>query len=206
MSGNSNFPTGLDDDASLIDVVDGTTAVTASHHNNLKEAIKALETKLGIHNTGSASSVDYRLGHPTDSHRHDGASGQGRTINPSIFGGFPQARQVVPWFYQGSIPSGASLGAPFAIGKTLSIENVSVQVRRAPSGATLAFDINFGATSLWFASQGNRPILVAGTNAYGNASPNLVTYASGTPIVIDADTVGTSEPGTDLSIMFVFRE
>jgi hypothetical protein len=79
-------------------------------------------------------------------------------------------------------------------------------MRRAPSGATAAFDINFGATSLWVASQGLRPIFPAGTGTYSSASPNLITYPSGALIAIDADKVGTNEPGSDISIIFVFRE
>lgn len=206
MSGNSNFPTAIDDDTSLLNVTDGVSSLAASHHNNLKEAVKALEAKVGIYNSGTPTALDYRLGHPTGSHKHDGASGQGAPISPSALVGFVAPRYVVPWYYQGSIPSGASLGAPVSFGKTAQLESVQVRLRLAPSGATAAFDINFGPTSLWAASQGARPILPAGSAVYMNASPNYVTYPSGTPIVIDADKVGTNEPGTDLSIVFVFKD
>ena len=80
MAGNTNFPTGLDDNTSLLDVTDGVTALQAAHHNNLKESIKALEVKVGIDNTAVDTTLDYRLGHPTFGHSHDGASGQGVAI------------------------------------------------------------------------------------------------------------------------------
>lgn len=80
MAGNTNFPTALDDDSSLIDVTDGVTAIEAAHHNNLKEAVKALQAKVGIFNTAAPTAIDYRLGHPSFGHRHDGASGQGVLI------------------------------------------------------------------------------------------------------------------------------
>jgi len=225
MSGQANFPTGLDDDTSLYEVVDSTTALIAAHHNNIKAGVIAIERKLGIDQTSSPTSIDYRLGSPTNSHRHDGASGQGQAINPSTIlvpsGGQPSGltladhlvdanlhtkRIVVPWYYQGSIPSGASLGAPFSFGKTMQVESVSARLRRAPSGATTALDINIGATSLWQASQGFRPIFPVGTIGWANASPNLITYPSGALVAIDADVVGTNEPGSDLSIFFVFKE
>lgn len=213
MSGNTNFPTAVDDDASLIDVIDGTTTIVAAHHNNLKEAAKAIEAKIGIYNSAVPTSLDYRLGHPTGGHKHNGASGQGGTIAASSIGGLASAmydavppRHILPWYYQGSAPSGASLGAPLVIGRTLQIESVQAQLRRAPSGATAAFDVNFGPTSLWAASQLFRPIFAPGTPTYQNASPNLVTYPSGTLITVDADKVGTNEPGSDISIIFVFRE
>jgi hypothetical protein len=76
MSGAANFPTGLDDDASLLNVTDGVTTLQASHHNNMKEAIKAIQQKLGIFSTVAPTSIDYRLGNATDGHHHNGASGQ----------------------------------------------------------------------------------------------------------------------------------
>ena len=45
MSGQSNFPTALDSDSSLFDVADGVNSLLAAHHNNLKEAIKAMQAK-----------------------------------------------------------------------------------------------------------------------------------------------------------------
>lgn len=81
MAGNTNFPTALDDDSSLYDVTDAVHTLQAAHHNNPKEAIKALEAKVGIFGTSSPTALDYRIGNPTNSHRHDGASGQGMPIN-----------------------------------------------------------------------------------------------------------------------------
>jgi hypothetical protein len=236
MSGQTNFPTGLDDDTSLYNVIDSTTALIAAHHNNIKEGVKAIERKLGIDQTSSPTSIDYRLGSPTNSHRHDGASGQGLAINPSTIlvpsGGFPSGlsladhlssptlhrattldflapsivRQVISWYYQGSVLNGASMGAPFSFGRTMQLESVTARLRRAPSGATTALDINIDATSVWQASQGLRPIFPAGTIGYANASPNLITYPSGALMVVDTDAVGSNDPGQDLSIFFVFKE
>lgn len=206
MGGAANFPTALDDDTSLIDVTDGVTAIAAAQHNNLKEAVKKLEAKVGIYSSAAPTALDFRLGNPTGSHRHDGASGQGQPVSASALTGFIAPHQVVAWFYQGSVPSGASLGAPMSFGRTMQIESVRAQMRLAPSGATAAFDVNFGPTSLWAASQLFRPIFPAGTPTFSSASANLITYPSGALITVDADKVGTSEPGSDVSIIFVFRE
>ena len=206
MGGNTNFPTALDDDASLFDVTDGSSTIQAAHHNNLKEAIKKMQSKIGIFNSGSPTSLDFRLGDPTGGHSHNGASGNGGPLSASALTGGISFVHVVPWYYQGSVPSGASLGAPIALPQTRQVLSVAAQMRRAPSGATAAFDINFGATSLWAASQGLRPIFAPGANIAVVGTPNLGTYPSGTLIVIDADKVGTSEPGQDLSIVFTFRD
>ena len=222
MSGVTNYPSALDDDTSLIDVTNNVTAVSAPHHNNLKEAVKALESKLGIYSTAVPTTIDYRLGNATAGHGHNAASGQGPKINPTALvvpsGGYPDGgslydhlmdrpRHIIQWGYQGSVPSGASLGSPMAFPRTMQIVSIMVTMRRAPSGATAAFDVNVGPTSLWQASQGNRPIFPAGTlGPYGHASPNFVTYPSGAMFVIDADKVGTNEPSSDINFIFIFKD
>jgi hypothetical protein len=229
MSGITSFPTALDDDSSLLDVTDASSQVLASHHNNLKEAVKAIEKKIGIFGTGAPTSLDFRLSDPTLGHRHDGASGAGGILQPSaipapsgaaggatsLFGHLMDQtlhsasavrRHVVPWDYQGSLASGPSIGAPFSFGLTAQIESVQGQMRRSPSGATTALTVRFGATALWGASVGLRPIFAPGTNGYAGASPNLGTYPSGARIQVDVDTVGSNDPGQDLRLTFVFKE
>lgn len=199
MSGQANFPTALDDDASLFDVVDGSTTINAAQHNNLKEAIKALETKVGILGTSSPTALDYRLGNP-GGHIHNGASGQGPMIVPStaIFMQMP-----IP----GSVASGPNRGMPFSFGRSLILESYSGLIRLAPSGATTAIDIKFGVTSLMTASVGLKPALAPGATAFFQPSPNLMTYASGVAITVDfGPGMGTNNPGQDLTISFVFRE
>lgn len=212
MSGNTNFPTALDDDSSLFNVSDGVSTVQASHHNNLKEALKAIEKKVGIDLTSSPTSLDFRLGDPTTSHRHDGASGQGQKIAASsiqIASGalVPGRRQyALSAHLVGTAIVGANAGFPFSIGRTAILESVRANLRRGPSGATTAFDVNIGPTSIWTATQGDRPIFAPGATNYGHASPNLVTAPSGAIFTIDVDAVGSNDPGRDLTLVFVFRE
>lgn len=199
MSGQANFPTALDDDVSLYDVVDGVTSMVAAHHNNLKEAVKALEARVGILASGAPTSLDYRIGNPTGGHQHNGASGQGPRIVPStaIFMQVP-----VP----GSIASGPNRGMPFAFGRSLILESFMGVARVAPSGATTAIDIRFGATSLMVASTGLKPALAPGATYFAQPSPNVMTYPSGAIVSVDFGPVGSNNPAQDLTITFVFRE
>lgn len=250
MSGAANFPTALDDDTSLLDVTDGVSSLLASHHNNLKEAVKALEKKVGIDHTTSPTALDYRLGSPTDGHRHDGASGQGPVLSPSNFqipsGGHPSGgnlydhlahaslhmvtqmsgtgiasmvdpriifvpttvpRYVHTVHHQGSLPAvGANALAPFSMPRTVVLEAIHGNIRRGPSGATTALDVNVGPTSIYVASQGLRPIFNPGATVYRNASPNYVTIPSGVIITTDVDAIGSNDPGQDLTLVFLFRE
>lgn len=231
MAGNTNFPTSLDDNTSLIDVTNGVTSLEAAHHNNLKEAIKALETKVGVDFTLVPTTLDYRLGHPTNGHRHDGASGQGPQINPSTVpapsGAYPSGAlnlhdhlmsfhpTIVPsvinrWTEQiqlhGSALVGSNLAAPVVMGRTAIIENVSAALRRGASGATAAFIARVGPTNIHGASVGLGIRFAPGATRYGQPSPNLGTYPSGAIITLDAEAVGSNDPGQDLSVIFVFRE
>lgn len=222
MAGNTNFPTALDDDTSLINVTDGTTNLQAAQHNNLKEAVKRIQEKVGIYLTGVPTSLDYRIGHPTDSHRHDGASGHGRNINPSTIshpswgnvhnfmepGATHHADRLIAQMHlHGSAQVGSNLAAPIIIGRTLRIESISAALRRGPSGATAGFIVRVGPTSVLFESSPASSIKFApGATAFRRTSVNHVTYPSGAVITLDADFVGSSAPGEDLSVTFIFRD
>lgn len=226
MAGQTNFPTALDDDVSLYDVSDGVSSLMAAHHNNMKEAIKAIETKLGINITSSVTTIDYRLGHPTGSHDHDGASGMGVQINPSTMmvptGGVPSGLTLfdhmmasayhspdhyIQLFVPGSIASGTNRsGFPVGLVRPFQLISYSVMARVAPSGATTSFYIMMGATSTMAASIGLRPVLRPGATSHFQASPNLVSVPSGAIIRLDVDKVGSNDPGRDISVLFRFRE
>lgn len=214
MSGNTNFPTALDDDTSLLDVTDGVTNLQASHHNNPKEAIKALEAKVGIRSTDAPTALDYRIGNPTNSHRHDGASGQGMPINPTnvlfddgrALADVGRNRLAQTIRQVGSAGVGSNVAGPVALGRTMVIENISAVLRRGPSGATAAFKVLVGPTNIYGASVGLGIRFAPGATKYGHASPNVTTYPSGTIITLDTEAVGSSDPGQDLSVIFVFRD
>lgn len=219
----ANFPTSLDDNSTLHEVVDGVTEIVDEHHNNPKDAIIALEHKVGIYNTSVPTAIDYRLGHPTGGHRHDGASGQGPAINPTAFGlaatgiatlsggiiSVPTQipRYILPMTQVGSIGVGSKIAAPVILGRTMQIESVQAGLRRGPSGATTALIIRVGPTHIFGASVGFGVRFAPGATAYrSSATPNLITAPSGAVVTLDAEAVGSSDPGQDTGITIFFRE
>lgn len=214
MGGAANYPTALDDDTSLGNVTDGSSTIQAAHHNNLKEALKAIEAKLGIRNSAAPTSIDYRLGNPTGSHDHNGASGHGAQISPSSWLGLPTlvsdlSRFRLQTMFMGAKDAIASNALPpMYVDRTVQIETFSFIGDIGPSGGTSAYDVNLGATSLWYASQGFRPMFFATS---GNAratfgTPNTVTIPSGSMLHVDVDSVGANKGVSNPSIIFVFRE
>lgn len=221
MSGNTNFPTALDDDTSLFDVTDGTSTLQGAHHNNIKEAIKAIQRKIGIYLTDAPTALDYRIGNPTNSHRHDGASGQGRAINPSTISHpswgnlytFMQPgatvnpkRLTLTLHNHGSAQVGSNLAAPVILNRTMIIESVAGALRRGPSGATTGFIVRVGPTNLYEGNPGSGIRFSPGATTFRNASPPLGTYPSGAVMTLDTEFIGSSAPGEDLSVVLVFRE
>lgn len=235
MAGVSNFPTGLDDSASLGDVTDNVTPIQAAHHNNMRASIEALELKVGVYASADADSLDFRLGNATAGHSHDGASGQGPPISPSsvlagdeAVGGYQTAAdhmaaealhgggggvagyRFAQTFRQGSIPSGGGFAAiPIdpGLGNDQTIIAIYAMLRRPPSGATTVIDVNFGGTSIWHATQAERIMFAPGaTKVVKVTGWNATAYQSGAGITFDADVVGSNDPGQDLSLTFVFRD
>lgn len=222
MAGQTNFPTALDDNTSLYDVTDSVTSLVAAHHNNLKEAVKEIEKKIGIEQTTSPTSLDVRIGSPTLSHTHNGASGQAQAINASTIlvpsGGQPSGltladhlmvppRYLHHVYHAGSLPLATpNAFGPFSLPRTMQLEAIHGQLRRAPSGATTMLDVNVGPTSIFIASQGLRPGFAPGATSYRGASPNYMTFPSGVVITIDTDNLGSNDPGQDLTLTFMFRE
>lgn len=213
MSGNTNFPTALDDNTSLGDVVDNVTAVVASHHNNPKEAIKAMQAKIGIYNTSAPTSLDARLGHPTFGHDHNGASGHGLKIAASAIVGQLGATQlseplhIAQMFLVGTAIVGSKVTHPVVLGRTMQLLSIQGGLRKGPSGATAAFSILIGPSHTYGASVGFRPIFPPGATAYRSAAtPNVITYPSGAVITLDTQAVGSNEPGFDGSFTLFFRD
>ena len=213
MAGNTNFPTGLDDDTSLYNVTDNVDSLQAAHHNNIKEAIKAIEAKVGIDHTAVDTSLDFRLGNPTGGHSHDGASGQGPILGAGAIPEIPTSirRHIVKTFIPGSAASGANRGIPITVidgtgPDYLILEEVVAVARRAPSGATTTIDINYNGTSIWHATQPQRLFLNPGATYRWRDTFSTATWIIGQMITVDVDSVGSSAPGEDISINFVFRE
>lgn len=229
----ANFPTALDDDTSLHQVSDGVTQVLAAHHNNTKDAVKAIEAKIGIFNSAAPTSIDFRLGHPSTGHQHNAASGQGPRINASTIAvpaaGFPSGRTLYEHLTDAGIHSGdadgftrrivsglmmvgtavvgSNVAAPMVIGRTLQLESIQGALRRGPSGATAAFNVLFGPSHVYGASVGFRPAFAPGATAYrSTATPNVMTYPSGAIITLDTAAIGSNHAGNDLLITFIFRE
>jgi hypothetical protein len=205
----TNYPTTLDDDTSLGTVIDGSSAILAAHHNNLKDGVKALEAKLGIYGTSEPTSIDYRLGHPSSGHDHNGASGHGPKISASSVI-YPVANpfdRIITMDKTATMIVGSNVAPPLIMGRTMQLISVQAALQRGPSGATTAIKVLFGASNIYGASVGFGVRFPPGATAFrGSATPNVITYPSGAVITTDVEAVGSSDPGRDLKLTLIFRD
>lgn len=183
MSGAANFPTGLDDDTSLYDVTDNVTPIIAAHHNNIKEAVKLIERKIGIDGTAGVTTIDYRLGNPTGSHKHDGASGNAGAIDPTTIlipsGGFPSGGHLYDHLMSPTLHSPSGFLAT-GIASVLSPGLIFV-----PTTVTRRVAILTAGGSLVVASNRGMPVSFARTMMVEGVRANLRVGPSGATTAAD---------------------
>ena len=78
---------------------------------------------------------------------------------------------------------------------TISGVRVSVAVGKAPTGASIIFDVNKNTTTI-FTTQGNRPtIAISATKSSSLAVPDVTSLAAGDVLTVDVDQVGSTLAG-----------
>ncbi|MFG1817623.1 hypothetical protein ACGFIF_27955 [Kribbella sp. NPDC049174] len=85
------------------------------------------------------------------------------------------------------------------------VETVRAAVNTAPTGAALVVDVNKNGTTI-YTDQSDRPSIAAGTNsATGNDPAVTTTLAAGDYLTVDVDQIGSTAPGSDLTVTVRLR-
>jgi hypothetical protein len=81
-----------------------------------------------------------------------------------------------------------------------TILSVRASVGTSPTGSSLIVDVNVNGATI-FTTQANRPTIAAASSTSGKiTNMNVTTVASGAYLTIDVDQVGSTIPGTDLTV------
>lgn len=104
----------------------------------------------------------------------------------------------------GEIAVGAGLVRfPFPFVATLV--SVTAGIATPPTGAALIVDVHRNGTTI-FSTQANRPTIAAGANATAAApTPNTTAMAVGDYLTVDIDQVGSTVPGSNLTVQIYYR-
>jgi hypothetical protein len=105
-----------------------------------------------------------------------------------------------------TVPGTLSVGtgkAKFYIPGAITLGNVRASVGTAPTGADITIDVNKNGTTV-FTTQTNRPKIYAGQTLVSTSTPNITEFAAGDYITVDIDSIGSLNPGSDLTVQIEF--
>jgi hypothetical protein len=110
--------------------------------------------------------------------------------------------QVQVFTVPGTLSTGVGR-AKFFIPGPITLGNVRASVGTAPTGADITIDVNKNGTTV-FTTQLNRPKIYAGQTLVSTSTPNITEFSAGDYITVDIDTVGSLNPGSDLTVQIEF--
>lgn len=99
----------------------------------------------------------------------------------------------------GALATGTSQTPVLVAPKALTITKAYANVKTAPTGASILIDINKAGTTIW-STQANRLTIAAAATSDTETSFNTTTLAEGDVLTVDIDQVGSSVPGSDLTV------
>jgi len=105
-----------------------------------------------------------------------------------------------------TVPGTLSVGtgrAKFYIPGPITLGNVRASVGTAPTGADITIDVNKNGTTV-FTTQTNRPKIFAGQTLVSTSTPNITEFTTGDFITVDIDSIGSLNPGSDLTVQIEF--
>jgi hypothetical protein len=96
--------------------------------------------------------------------------------------------------------SAAPGGTRFYVPFLATINSVKAAVNGAPTGSSIILDVNINGVSI-FTTQSNRPTIADGGNVSTVYMPDTTSVAADQFITVDIDQVGSTSPGTDLTVI-----
>lgn len=84
-------------------------------------------------------------------------------------------------------------------GSTLQIKTIRASVDTAPSGSSIAIDVNVNGTTI-YSTQNNRPIILDSNNTATGGATSTSTISNGSYFTVDIDQVGSTTAGSNLTV------
>lgn len=84
--------------------------------------------------------------------------------------------------------------------RSLTIGTVRASAGVGPVGQSLIVDVNLDGTSIWATTTANRPTIADGAVTGTAGAPDTATWPVGSYLTIDVDQVGTTTPGSGLTV------
>jgi hypothetical protein len=104
-----------------------------------------------------------------------------------------------------TVPGTLSVGtgrAKFYIPGPITLGNVRASVGTAPTGSSIIIDVNKNGSSVF--TTNSKPQIFAGQTLVSTSTPNITEFTTGDYITVDVDSVGSLNPGMDLTVQIEF--
>lgn len=85
-------------------------------------------------------------------------------------------------------------------GRTLTISSVRASVGTAPTGTSLIADVRKNGTSIWATTTANKPTIAVSTNTILRTTFDTTTVLNGDYLTVDVTQIGSTVPGSDLTV------
>lgn len=86
----------------------------------------------------------------------------------------------------------------------MTVIGVSASVGTAPTAASIIIDVKKNGTTIYTTS-GNRPTITAASNTASETTPDITSVSTGDYLTVDIVQIGSSTPGSDLSVVLRVR-
>lgn len=115
----------------------------------------------------------------------------------------------VPFARSGTLSVVAGKGR-FKFPTASTVLGVSATVDTAPVGAAILVDVNkiptgSNTATTIYTTQGNRPSIADGGREATETTPDVTAFAAGDMMTVDVDQVGSTTPGSDLTVTVRYR-
>lgn len=117
----------------------------------------------------------------------------------AVIKGLLKKDRTVVFSVAGTLVAGSNASFEIPAPVALTILKVYINVKTAPTGATLIVDFNIGGVSI-FTTQANRPTIAIGATAAESGVPDITTWAKNAVGSIDIDQIGSTVAGADLTV------
>ena len=104
-----------------------------------------------------------------------------------------------------TVPGTISVGvgsARFYIPGAITLSNVRASVGTAPTGSAITIDVNKNGSSVFTTNL--KPTIYAGQTVVSTSTPNITSLTTGDYISVDVDSVGSLNPGQNLTVQIEF--
>lgn len=113
---------------------------------------------------------------------------------------------IVLWDSSTPLSTGADKHpVPFEAWATLTIKEVRLKVKTAPTGAAIIVDVNKNGTTI-FTEQANRPQIATGETEGNTITIDVTSLAKGDDITFDIDQVGSTTAGDSLVVEIIVEQ